>query len=75
MPNATRDAARKGYELFISNASTPSRDRLNQLLANEGQPPISERTYKHYKALRTRGVRRYVPINRFDVDRARGTLG
>lgn len=68
MPNASTAAARRGWEIFRSRAHRVSLDEINDQLAAEqlAPPGISERSYRHYRAMDARGIVEYMTINEFD---------
>jgi hypothetical protein len=71
MRNRTHVAAEQGWEIFRTAKEPPVRERINQQLQTLGLPAVSERMYDHYRRLSRKGLRRYVPINQFDVSRRR----
>jgi hypothetical protein len=63
----SNEAARVGWAEFISASPAPSRDAINAALTSRALPRISERMYRHYRALVRHGCERYVTINELDV--------
>lgn len=67
MANATPLAAEHGWSAFTSSVPPPARSEINEQLVARGLPPVSLRTYDHYKRLVRHGYSRYVPINELDM--------
>src|SRR4051794_1605791 len=68
MANAPSEDSEVGYDLYRQSGFALSRADLNDRLADEGRKPVSQRTFRHFRALQRAGYDRYVSINRFDVD-------
>lgn len=68
--NASTESAEEGYGIYL-RWNMISYARLNKMLVKKGLDPISERMWRHYANLDRVGLTRYIPINRFDVLRAK----
>lgn len=68
MTNASTSAARRGWEIFRSRVHRVSLEEINAQLAAEqlAPPDLSERSYRHYRAMDARGIVDYMTINEFD---------
>lgn len=70
MGNITGVSARTGFEIFRRSGFKAAKSELDANLNALGYAPISDRMYRHYRALAAAGYNRYISINRFDVARA-----
>ena len=68
MSKQTIRAAQAGWTEFTSRMPAPDRHSVNEELERRGLPGISERMYRHYRALVRHGYDRYVPINELDMN-------
>lgn len=68
MTNASTAAARRGWKIFRSRVHRVSLEEINAQLAAEqlAPPDLSERSYRHYRAMDARGIVDYMTINEFD---------
>jgi hypothetical protein len=64
---ASTTDAQAGWELYRNSGFALSKDDVNDRLERMGYAAISDRTFEHYRRLRVRGFRRYIPINRLDT--------
>jgi hypothetical protein len=73
MPNASPRAAERGWAIYLSAAPRPTIEEINRRLEEEhlAPPPISERTYRHYREMANHGIRDWMRINEFDQWRKR----
>lgn len=74
MANASPRDAAIGYDYFWQKRGKLSREDVNKYLTGQRRSQVSARTFAHYRNLLGHGVRHYIPINRFDVLSALGTL-
>lgn len=68
MPNATEAAAKRGWEIYCSHSPRPTLDQINDQLKGEGvaSPPLAPRAMKHYRAMESWRVARWMRTNEFD---------
>lgn len=70
--NASTEAAKDGYTMYRHKQGKVTRAEINRRLMKMGYSEgISDRMFRHYGNLARVGLTYYVPINRFDVLRAK----
>lgn len=67
MANITPGEARVGYSVYLAANGDISADELQAQLDQLGAGKLSDRMYRHYRALYAAGYDHYIAINRFDI--------
>jgi hypothetical protein len=67
MANITPGEARIGWGVFLAANGSISKEDLQNEVDQLGVGIISDRMYRHYRALYAAGYDHYIPINRFDI--------
>lgn len=75
MPNERTRASRDGWYIYAEATPRPDRGAVNEALARRGLPPVSPRTYDHYRRLDRHGYEHYIPINELDMAVKLGRVG